>query len=152
MQMYSVQIPNRRKFVLIDDDPLFCSIMRQTALREGTDLDVYNSSMFLHLARTELSPDSVRGHYDGAIIDFDLGSTNGIDAAMCLTNLFGAIPILLISEKPREDAGKEWPSNIVRFHPKSDGYSSILKSARNAAKGIESNDVHIYERFVGQLE
>ncbi len=116
----------KQRFVLIDDDPTYRSIMLRFARAEGMEFDVFENLM-------DLGSVGMLGHYDAAIVDYDLGSLNGIEIAEYLSALFGDIPMVLVSEKQRDPGDKAWPSSVKRFVKKSDGYEKVLRQAKKCA-------------------
>jgi CheY-like chemotaxis protein len=117
----------RRRFVLIDDDPTYRAVILRAAELEGLDLDVYESLM-------DLGSVGMLGRYDAAIVDYDLGNLNGVEIAEYLSALFGDIPMVLVSEKTRSPGEKGWPASIKSFVNKSQGYAFALKQAQRFAK------------------
>jgi CheY-like chemotaxis protein len=109
-----------RRYVLVDDDATYLSIMQRIAAQEGMDLDVYTSLI-------NLGSIGLLGRYDAAIVDYDLGSMTGIEVAQYLNTFFGRIPMVLVSGQDRVIEQK-WPENIKFFAKKSEGYASILKT------------------------
>jgi len=116
----------KQRIVLIDDDPTYRSILLRFAAMEGIDMDVYESLM-------DLGSDALLGRYDAAIVDYDLGALNGVEIAEYLSELFGNIPMVLISEKNRSPGSKGWPNNIKKFINKSQGYVYALSEAKKYA-------------------
>lgn len=130
MTKASYQKVNKR-FVLIDDDPTYRAIMLRFAQAEGMEFDVYENLM-------DLGSVGKLGNYDAAIVDYDLGSLNGIEIAEYLSALFGDIPMLLVSERKREPGNKAWPTSVKRFVNKSEGYETVLRQARKCADDREA--------------
>src|SRR5690606_21313433 len=63
-----------RKMDLIDDDDAFCSIMASFASSRGLRLDYYTSLQ-------DMGSVGRLSEYALAIVDFDLGSINGVEIA-----------------------------------------------------------------------
>lgn len=116
----------RYRFILIDDDPTYRAIVLRAASLEGMVVDVYESLM-------DLGSVGFLGCYDAAIVDYDLGSINGVEIAEYLSVLFGDIPMVLVSEKVREPGKRGWPRSIKAFVKKSEGYAHALDEARKCA-------------------
>jgi DNA-binding NtrC family response regulator len=116
--------------ILIDDDPTYRAIMRRVAQTQGIELETYESLM-------DLGSAGLLGRYDAALVDYDLGTLNGIDIAEYLNTHFHEIPVVLVSEKHREPTGKDWPGCIKRFVHKTSGYEYVLSQAQKclASKG-----------------
>jgi len=112
-----------RRLVLIDDDPVLGNAMVMAAKRLGFELDYFESMLDLgFVGRLD--------DYDVAIVDYDLGSMNGIEIAEYLDALFGDIPMLLVSCTEREArTGEQWPAAVRRFVRKDSGYFPILEAA-----------------------
>ena len=116
----------KNRFVLIDDDPVYRTILLRAATMEGFDIAVYESLM-------DLGSIGMLGRYDAAIVDYDLGNINGVEIAEYLSALFGDIPMVLVSEHSRSPGEKVWPSSIKKFIRKSEGYSHTLQEAKKFA-------------------
>ena len=94
---------------------------------EGMEIDVYESLM-------DLGSVGLLGRYDAAIVDYDLGTLNGIEIAEYLSALFGDITMVLVSEHERfPDKNNAWPPSIKKFVKKSDGYAYALAEAKKYA-------------------
>ncbi len=114
----------RPKIVLIDDDPGFCAIMASYAAAKGLELDYYSSLLDLEYKGRPLD-------YSLAIVDYDLGSINGVEFMQYLPILFGDMPTILVSATHRqEDKGVPWPRCIREFIHKDCGPEEILDRAR----------------------
>ena len=110
----------RGHFALIDDDMAFSLIMNRYAQTMGVGLDCFGS-----LAEVEFI--SKLSQYQGAIVDFDLGSMNGVEIASYCEALFPAnYPIILISGKERTFQRQKWPKSIRAFVHKNFGPETIL--------------------------
>lgn len=127
---YSFQ-PESRRMVLIDDDPAFCQIVASFAASRGLDLDYYST---LH----EMGSLGKLSDYAIAIVDFDLGSMNGLEIAEYLPIFFGDMPMVLISGKHRQAEATPWPKSIRTFIHKDQGPDAILDAAANL---LESKQV-----------
>jgi len=113
--------------ILIDDDPIYNSIMLRCAEQEKIDLEVFSSLIDMGFV-------GLLGRYDVAIVDYDLGQMTGLEIAQYLTALFGDIPMILVSAKERTKKQTIWPKSIKAFVHKSRGYSSVLKKAKSIVK------------------
>jgi CheY-like chemotaxis protein len=116
----------KTRMVLIDDDPVYRTIVTRCAQMAGIDLDVYESLL-------DLGAIGLLGRYDAAIVDYDLGNMNGIEIAEYLSSLFGDIPMVLVSEKARSPDERGWPNSIKKFMKKSEGYAAALNEAKKFA-------------------
>lgn len=117
-----------KRFVLIDDDPSFRAILLRAANMYGVQVDVYESL-------EELGAVGLLSRYDVAIIDYDLGSLNGLEIAEYLDVLCSNTPMILVSALDRGASARKWPQSIKQFIPKSMGYSYILEQAERWAHG-----------------
>ncbi|RYZ55942.1 MAG: response regulator [Proteobacteria bacterium] len=111
------------KMVLIDDDPSYTAIIARCAEREGIELDTFNSL-------SELGFVSLLRNYDVAIIDYDLGTLNGVEIAEYMSSLLDDMPMVLISASDRSDEISEAPCCVRAFINKSAGFNKILETAR----------------------
>lgn len=113
----------KQRIILIDDDASFGKIIVNFAEARGVHLDYFQSLQeigFLgHLA-----------NYSVAIVDYDLGSMNGIEIAEYLPALFGGMSMVLISGKDRTaDVKNPWPHSVRQFVHKDSGPNEILDAA-----------------------
>ncbi|RYE60996.1 MAG: response regulator [Oxalobacteraceae bacterium] len=112
------------KIVLIDDDPSYTSIIARCAAKEGIQLDTFNSL-------SELGFVALLRNYDVAIIDYDLGSLNGVEIAEYMSTLLDDMPMVLISASDRtQEMGDHCPHSVRAFVNKADGFDKILDAAR----------------------
>jgi DNA-binding NtrC family response regulator len=118
-----------KRMILIDDDPIYCAIMRKVAATKNICLDIFPSMMDV-----EDSAREVRGAYVAAIVDYDLGPVNGIEIISYLGSLLGDIPIILASSNDRSDALKNARCQISKFVNKAAGYSTLLEEANTASE------------------
>lgn len=117
----------KRRFVLIDDDEIFCAMMSNYAQLRDIPLDFF-------LSLGEMGSIGRLSDYELAIVDFDLGPMNGLEIAEYLPALFGDMPLILISATDRAfHAGKNWPASIKAFVHKERGPSAILDAAMSVA-------------------
>ena len=112
----------KNKIVLIDDDPGFNLIMTRVAEQMGVSLNTYESLEDLGMV-------SLMNSYDIAIVDYDLGTVNGLDVANYAKSFFKDLPIYLISNQERQPS-PYWPENIVKFSSKRNGYAGIMHMAQ----------------------
>ncbi len=120
-----------KRFVLIDDDPLFGNILTRFANVRGAEVDYFESPL-------ELEFRGAVGRYDAAIVDYDLGTTTGIDIAEHLEVLFGDIPMVLVSSELRDRAvPRAWPATIKKFVPKQAGFDAIFSATLACLPGSE---------------
>ena len=114
------------KMLLVDDDPVFCRIMKEAAASEGYELDAFDSLLSL----------GYLGHlrnYDAIILDYYLEHLSGIEIAEYLDQFVVDIPAIMISCRTiGEEEIAKVPSCIRSFVSKNKGYSAILHAAINA--------------------
>ena len=112
-----------RSVVLIDDDLTFCKLIEAFANSRGISIDCYESLQAMGSVG-KLS------NYAVAIVDYDLGSMNGIEIAEYLPVFFDDMPMVLISSQKRQsDVHTPWPSSVKRFVHKDRGADAILDAA-----------------------
>jgi CheY-like chemotaxis protein len=119
-------LQKRARLILIDDDPVYRTIMLHCASMQGVDCDAFESLDILGSA-------GLLAGYDAALVDYDLGDDCGLTVAEALTRL-GDVPMILLSTRMREPQGKAWPSSIKMFINKSRGYSYALDQAKRFAE------------------
>lgn len=103
--------------------------MQQCAKNEGVDLDVYSSLM-------DMGSISTLNCYDGAIIDYNLSDSTGVETAECLSLLFRDIPVVLVSGTDRSPTDEIWPACVKQFMNKSEGYARVLKAIEQNVQEI----------------
>ena len=117
------------KILVIDDDPVFRSIMVKVGNAMGLRIDAFESML-------DVDPFSSLNDYDGAIIDFYLGQQDGIDIVSHLRPFFAGIPTVLVSADPSVESRCKEPFAIGfrEFAAKDIGAVRIL----NKMKGLLS--------------
>lgn len=85
-----------RRILLVDDDPVFRSLMAHLGVWFNLDIEAYDSLL-------EIESFDRMQCYSGAIFDFHLGDLDGCDMAVHLKAFFSGIPTLLVSAD--ENAG-----------------------------------------------
>ncbi|MCX6128912.1 MAG: response regulator [Proteobacteria bacterium] len=118
---------SQHRIVLIDDDPIFITIMKRWAEREGFFLVGYHSLSEVGLIGNLSS-------FDAAIIDYDLGTTTGIDIAFNSSLNKHNLPIIIVSYKDRTRECVLTPSCVKAVLQKSEGYRFILQAASRYCK------------------
>jgi DNA-binding response OmpR family regulator len=122
MENSNLIVPENR-IVLIDDDPVYNSVLLKYAEMAGVQMDVYESL-------EQMGTIGALGRYDAAIVDYDLGSLTGIEVGEYLSVFFDHIPMVLVSSSDRkQDLEDAWPSSILKFCIKSDGHAFVLNEA-----------------------
>ncbi len=119
-----------KHMILIDDDPTYCAIMERAAKMNGVHLETFKSAADLSVLRLEFNSQETPKNYIAALVDYDLGSTTGVAIAEFLAGLLGDLPIIVVSSKQRLGI-ENWPSNIVKFVCKSEGYGAVIKAAED---------------------
>lgn len=115
----------KKDLVLIDDDQVFCQLMKQHALKRGIEMDC-----FLNLA--EMGSIGQFLNYRVAIVDYRLEQMTGIEVAEYFPVFFNQIPVILISQSPIElcgNAREKLPPSVKSFAQKSEGPEAILDKA-----------------------
>jgi DNA-binding NtrC family response regulator len=89
----NVKVVESPKILIIDDDPVFRSIMVKIGTAMGMRVDAFESML-------DVDPFSQLNNYDGAIIDYYLGQQDGIDIVSHLRPFFLGMPTVLVSSDP----------------------------------------------------
>ena len=113
--------PVCRRVLLVDDDPVFRSVMARLGVRYGLDVEAYESLL-------EVDPFGRMQSFSGVIFDYHLGNLDGSDIATQLKAFFRDIPTLLVSADPVEAlrAYKASSGVFSGFMSKSVGALAIL--------------------------
>jgi CheY-like chemotaxis protein len=117
------------KILLIDDDPVFRSVLVKLGPLLGLEVDAIETLL-------ELDPFSRINRYDGAIVDLYLGQQDGLDLVSHLRSFFGSIPTVLVSA----DAGALRRSQDQEHH----GVRDFASKSMGAVKILE-----MMKRLVG---
>ena len=119
------------RFLLVDDDPILCRIMKKAATTLGIELTYLSTLDKL----SQLTKDT----YDVAMLDYDLGFINGYEVASYLEQKMPEMPVVMISHFNNLNPEK-WPWSIREFIHKRLGPFAILEAA------IEAYDVnHVHQ-------
>ncbi|MDA9951414.1 response regulator [Oligoflexaceae bacterium] len=106
---------DQKRVVLIDDDPIYLEIMRRYAELYSIALDVFSCLDDLGFVGNLRS-------YDLAIIDYDLGVVGGEDIATYVDAFLPDLPIILVSNSPRNPKLDRWPKSVKEFVLKEEGF------------------------------
>jgi len=120
----------RPKILLVDDDPVFRSVMVRMGEAAGFDLEAYESML-------EIEPFTRLDTFSGAIFDYHLGhQMDGIDIVSHLKPFFTKIPTLLVSAD--DTVGQKLKLNpkcgFLGFASKTIGAGKILATMGNLLK------------------
>lgn len=110
--------------VLIDDDPIFCSLMADHARRMNVNLHFFHDLL-------EVQNSGNLQKYQVAILDYQLEQMNGLEVANWIPSFFNDMPIILVSYEDRneENTNATWPGSVRCFVHKKEGVKSILAHA-----------------------
>jgi DNA-binding NtrC family response regulator len=110
-----------KKILLIDDDPTFCFFMQTVAKKHGIKLDTYHQLVDATYGKTRIQD------FDALILDYDLGDMTGVEVAEYVDYFMGGVPVLLISSNHRRARPLDpWPSSVIGFVHKNEGYENIF--------------------------
>lgn len=115
------------RLLLVDDDPIFCRSMKQTAKLLGIEL-----SMCQNL-RSVLNLPSQKP-FDVALLDYHFGDLTAYHVGHFLAE---KTPIVIISQYEAADSTfSHWALDIRKFISKSSGNDEILKSALRSSQEL----------------
>jgi DNA-binding NtrC family response regulator len=123
-----MSLKNAKHLLLVDDDPVFRSLLTLAAHQRGIDIHGIESAMEL---------DSVESldSYDAAIVDYKLDGMTGVDLATCLKPFLGTMPVILVSSDANPPVGRQALLNCcTSFIPKALGISSIIDAVLEACE------------------
>lgn len=113
----------RKGILLIEDDPVFATLVSSVARAERLPLTVHSSL-------AELGTFARLGEFDVVILDYNLDNINGVEISEYVTAFFQNVPVILISAYSSEDfREKQWPPSVRRFISKNAGVRMILDAA-----------------------
>jgi DNA-binding NtrC family response regulator len=122
MVAHAADEPPKSRVLLVDDDWDFAELVRSKAEAMGLDVEHHTSAKTL--GRTNL------GGFAVAIIDYNLGSTSGLQIAEVIDDLTVDLPVILISgERQIDPLNRFWPQCIRGFITKERGLDVILAAA-----------------------
>lgn len=110
--------------VLIDDDPIFCSLMAEHARRMSVNLHFFHDLL-------EVQESGNLQKYQVAILDYQLEQMNGLEVANWIPMFFNEMPIVLVSyeDRTQENTNATWPGTVRCFVHKREGVRAILAQA-----------------------
>ena len=110
------------QILVVDDDPSFGKILNRIGQQSQVHVTVCQTSEQLH----ELN--GMKFH--AAIIDYDLGYSDGIEVARKLDAGNRKVPVILVSQSQLVETPIScWPPNIKGFLHKALGHFAILEAA-----------------------
>ena len=131
------------KILLIEDNHDLGALFQAKARARGLALEVFESL-------GDLGSVGRLGSFDVAVLDFCLGSVNGIEISEYVTRFFKDVPVILISAHHIDELPQQhkWPASIRRFVSKDQGVDRILDAALAAAGGGDPIDAAIKPPFM----
>jgi DNA-binding response OmpR family regulator len=122
------------RVLLVDDDEVFCQVVKKRAEQFGIELHAFN-----HIS--ELARAGDLSGYDVALVDHYLGKFNGSTVSRFLSTFHTKVPVVMISSSSLwwHKTGARWPANVRRFVHKDRSVSEILVQAMEVAKGITTS-------------
>ena len=128
--------------LIVDDDPSFAKILKRMAERQKAIVSVCKSLDELGTLQAKV--------FDIAIVDFDLGTANGLEVTDYLARFSPGCSVILVSQVDNFfPQFYTWPDTIECFIPKSAGHQEILEAAftsqkeKSANQGYAANHGHI---------
>jgi DNA-binding NtrC family response regulator len=120
-----MEVLSSRRVLLIDDDPVFRSVFAKVALREGLDVEAFDSLI-------EVEPFSRISCYRGVIFDFHLDQIDGVELASHLESILDGIPMLLVSADGCAESTmlERCPGVFGAFMGKNEGCHRIAQKIR----------------------
>jgi CheY-like chemotaxis protein len=110
------------KILVIDDDPMFCYAFQRFARLRQVPVNTFDSFGDFEKERN--------WSYDMVIMDYDLGSLDGVEFAEYIEDTIGYVPTLMISSTDRQqDYDSPWPEIIEGFSNKKKGLDNIFDDA-----------------------
>lgn len=108
------------RILLVEDDPVFATLFKRLATQAHLSVTCVESLSEL----TDLN----HLKYDAAIVDYDLGTENGVETVRYLERYLGDFPALLVSAFQPQVPQAYWPHSIRHFLHKSVGVKAILNT------------------------
>jgi CheY-like chemotaxis protein len=121
-----MESPQKKKMVVIDDDPIFHAILEAVAGYEGFEYEGYESL-------DEMGTFARLRDYDIAVLDYSMPVMTGVEIAEYIDVFFEGLPVLLISSENLLSAKNQprWPGCIVEFRNKIVGVGGIIDAAKS---------------------
>lgn len=125
--MMQQPVSAKRGVLLVDDDPMYRKIFSLVAHERSIPTDEFESlgamGTFARL-----------GDYGVAVLDYDLGSMNGLEIADYVDIFFGNMPVVLISGTDRPELRtRPLPACIRRIVTKDAGVGAVLDAVTTLA-------------------
>ena len=113
------------KVLVLDDDPVFCSMIAGAANELNIQVDCFYSLLEIDLLHQK--------QYDAAIVDYHLGPTTGDEAAKFLSLILHGNPqdtpiVIVSSDTNIANCTHRWPCEVQSFVSKQSGVFAILKA------------------------
>jgi CheY-like chemotaxis protein len=128
---FDSEIEEATRILLVDDDPTFGVVMSRAA-----------EQLRAHITYCKSLEEVKRvagWNFDVAIVDYDLGSSTGVEVARFLQSHPKKIPVIIVSQSQRVDTPiSDWPEVVKGFMQKGLGHFALLEAAFAArdSKGI----------------
>ena len=135
-----------RRVLLIDDDPVFASLVVAIGKDYGLEVDAHESLSVLGTV-------AFLGRYDAALLDFHLPEVNGFEIAEYYDRFFSKIPVIMVSAGTL-DPEMAWPPCVNHLLCKSSGVMAIVQSVcdiidQNQRQRAQRPDMPPSQRRVG---
>lgn len=133
-----------KRYLLIDDDVVFCKIMARGAYKMGNQLNyIHDPGQISQIKDME--------RYDVIMVDYHLGPIKGSKVASFINRFFKDIPIVMVSAKSDWWLKTHMPTQgrIKHFIHKERSPQEILEIAATASseEGIDYKGLSDYEDF-----
>ena len=125
--------PGGLRLLLIDDDPVFGSLLVHLSKSQGIHLEHYHS--LFELGRVGRFAD-----FDGVILDYYLDDMNGSEVAEYLNSFVCGMPVIICSGRwYSDDISSDCSPSVKAFVPKVLGVREVLRVAiAETLRGISS--------------
>ena len=121
--------PQPPRVLLLDDDPIFCKLIKKVAQRNGIPLAICS-----RLADFGREPE--HRDFDVAVIDYYLEDLKGPQIVWLLDER----PVVMVSRNENcVNEKKEWPESIKKFVAKRRGPQAILDAALTLSRPNNAN-------------
>ena len=110
------------RILLVDDDPSFGKILAKIAQQSRVAVTVCHNLQEVG--------ETTWWDYDVAIVDYDLGTSTGLEIIRQLERVRPDMPVILVSQSQHvETPISRWPGSIKGFMNKALGHFAIMESA-----------------------
>ena len=131
------------RLVLVDDDPVYTTIINRAGEQLGISIDTFHSL-------EDLGSVGALNYYDGAILDINLGpnSVSGLEIVDYMEALQFNIPVIVVSSTELPINQQFLPSCVHKVMNKSAGYENVVSEIVECSSKQSKSSCQKFKRYV----